>query len=223
MPLSTQWLVIVDVQNDFVEPHGALPVPNGVEIVQRINDKLLKQHAFDLIVKSRDWHPKEHISFNTYKEPDATLSKWPPHAIKGTHGAEFYPSLPVTPMELIVSKGVSEKADSKSAFGDRSDVTKAELKAHYERTGEWLKPSGYMEDTGLGPLVLSQASVPRIYVCGFATDVCVRATVLDSLDLGLETFVVSDCCGGLSPECQESTLEELKAHGAKMVTSNMAF
>ena len=52
-------LVIVDLQNDFL-PGGALEVPEGDMIVEKINDIL---DNYDLIIATKDWHPKDHISF----------------------------------------------------------------------------------------------------------------------------------------------------------------
>jgi nicotinamidase/pyrazinamidase len=52
-------LIIVDMQNDFVEG-GALAVIGGKELVPLIN-KL--QPSFDLVVATQDWHPANHGSF----------------------------------------------------------------------------------------------------------------------------------------------------------------
>ena len=52
-------LVIVDVQNDFC-PGGALPVPEGDQVVPVINRL---QSQFDLVVATQDWHPPNHLSF----------------------------------------------------------------------------------------------------------------------------------------------------------------
>jgi nicotinamidase/pyrazinamidase len=53
-------LLIVDFQNDFT-PGGALPVPHGDEISQRINE--LAASGFDLVLATRDWYPRDHGSF----------------------------------------------------------------------------------------------------------------------------------------------------------------
>lgn len=38
--MSKTALIIVDVQNDFLPPSGALAVPNGNEVIPRIKDLL---------------------------------------------------------------------------------------------------------------------------------------------------------------------------------------
>ena len=59
-------LVIVDVQNDFVE--GTLAIKDcpagqdGAAVVPVINS-ILDPPLFDVVIYSLDWHPKDHISF----------------------------------------------------------------------------------------------------------------------------------------------------------------
>ena len=53
-------LIIVDMQNDFID--GSLAVPEAKDIIDPIN-KLMEEGNYDLIVASQDWHPKGHISF----------------------------------------------------------------------------------------------------------------------------------------------------------------
>ena len=59
-------LVIVDVQNDFID--GKLALKNcpakqdGGEVVPVINH-LIDTIPFDVIVYTQDWHPKDHCSF----------------------------------------------------------------------------------------------------------------------------------------------------------------
>ena len=55
--LMARALIIVDYQNDFARPDGALSVPGGEEIAGAIN-----AHAasgdYDLVLATRDWHPR---------------------------------------------------------------------------------------------------------------------------------------------------------------------
>ena len=52
-------LILVDLQNDFV-PGGALPVPQGDQVVVTCNEL---QKRFDQVVATQDWHPPDHGSF----------------------------------------------------------------------------------------------------------------------------------------------------------------
>ena len=42
-----------------------------------------------------------------------------------------------------------------------------------------------------------------VYVCGLATDYCVKATALDAVGLGFKTYLVEDACRGV--ELREAT------------------
>ncbi len=59
-------LVIVDVQNDFID--GSLGLINcpakqdGAEVVPVINE-MLDTVPFDAVAYTLDWHPKDHCSF----------------------------------------------------------------------------------------------------------------------------------------------------------------
>jgi len=57
-------LIVVDVQRDFC-PGGALEIAGGGDTVPIINRLMADAAASGAcIVASRDWHPKDHASFN---------------------------------------------------------------------------------------------------------------------------------------------------------------
>jgi nicotinamidase/pyrazinamidase len=104
-------LLIVDVQNDFC-PGGALAVPDGDAVVPVLNQWIAKAEAGGIpVFASRDWHPKDHISFTQRG------GTWPPHCVQGTPGAAFHPDLRLPPAVGIVSKAEDPERDSYSAFG----------------------------------------------------------------------------------------------------------
>jgi nicotinamidase/pyrazinamidase len=102
-------LVIVDVQNDFAAPDGALSVPGGEAVVPRIN-KMAASGRYDLVVATRDWHPPGHSSFVDQGGP------WPVHCVQGTPGAELHPGLDTALIDHVVDKGQDPDADGYSAF-----------------------------------------------------------------------------------------------------------
>lgn len=55
-------LIVVDMQEDFCEPNGALAVKDGRGVVNYIND-LLTYPGFSLKIATQDFHPHDHISF----------------------------------------------------------------------------------------------------------------------------------------------------------------
>jgi len=76
-------LVIVDVQNDFID--GSLGLINcpakqdGAEVVPVINE-MLDTIPFDAVAYTLDWHPKDHCSFidnvNMRKISDKSPVSW---------------------------------------------------------------------------------------------------------------------------------------------------
>jgi nicotinamidase/pyrazinamidase len=103
-------LVIVDFQNDFT-PGGALAVPHGDEIAPRVQE-LLDSGRFELVVATRDWHPREHGSFDTAQPPGI----WPPHCVQGTPGAELHDSVPRDRVDVVVDKGQDPQTEGYSGF-----------------------------------------------------------------------------------------------------------
>ena len=101
-------LIIVDFQNDFT-PGGALAVPDGDRIADRVNE-LASDERFDLVIATRDWHPAHHGSFAEHGGP------WPVHCVQGTQGAELHPSLDRAQVDVVVDKGTDPATEGYSGF-----------------------------------------------------------------------------------------------------------
>jgi nicotinamidase/pyrazinamidase len=197
-------LLIVDVQNDFC-PGGSLAVEEGDHVVEVIN-RLMP--LFDRVVATQDWHPKDHVSFASSHPGKKVLDivdsdgiqqvLWPDHCIQGTLGAEFFSRLEIGRIELVLRKGLRRSLDSYSAFFENDHVT----------------------DTGLR-YYLSGLGTREIFLCGLATDYCVRSSALDARRLGFEVSVVCDACRGVDfPQGSvEKALAEMKASGIRLVSS----
>ncbi|MBV8775441.1 MAG: isochorismatase family protein, partial [Deltaproteobacteria bacterium] len=103
-------LIIVDVQNDFC-PGGALPIKGGDQVIPVLNRcieaALISQVP---IYASRDWHPRDHISFKQQGGP------WPPHCIQDSEGAQFHPDLQLPSTVVKITKGVRFDQDQNSIF-----------------------------------------------------------------------------------------------------------
>lgn len=95
-------LIIIDVQRDFM-PGGALPVPEGDQVVPIINQLMAE---FDHVFATQDWHPKNHVSFK----------QWPPHCIQNTPGADFAPGLNREKIEAVFRKGSDPDKEAYSGF-----------------------------------------------------------------------------------------------------------
>jgi nicotinamidase/pyrazinamidase len=102
-------LLVIDYQNDFAAPDGALSVAGGDAIAGRIND-LMRSGDYDLVVATRDWHPADHGSFT---EQGGT---WPVHCVQETQGAQLHPELDAAAVDVIVDKGQDPGTEGYSGF-----------------------------------------------------------------------------------------------------------
>ncbi len=178
---STVALIVVDVQNDFCQG-GALPVADGDAVVPVLNEYVrLFTEAGSPVYFTRDWHPPNHASF---KEQGGI---WPPHCVRGTHGAEFHPELRVPKEAEVISTAFLEDRDAYSGF----------------------------QDTDLAAR-LREAGAQTVLVGGLATDYCVKETVLDALSEGFKVYLLIDASKGVEvkPGDSRRAIEEMKSRGA---------
>lgn len=105
-------LLVIDFQNDFTPPDGALAVEEGDQIAGPV--KRLAQEI-GLVFATRDWHPPNHSSFETEGGP------WPVHCVQGTRGAELHPSMDDVDIEAVVDVGRERDDQGYSGF-EKSDL-----------------------------------------------------------------------------------------------------
>jgi nicotinamidase/pyrazinamidase len=201
-------LVIVDVQHDFC-PKGALPVKDGDKIVPIINSLISK---FNITVTTQDWHPKDHVSFSD--QPKYQDGSWPAHCIKETIGAQIHIGLQLKPENIFVHKGQDKEVEEYSGFEGFVYNYLKELKLH-DKEAKYRKygPSDRLA------VVLDQREVDEVYICGLATDYCVKATALSSIKEGFNTFVVLDACRGVFEDTTEAAIKEMERAGVQIVES----
>jgi nicotinamidase/pyrazinamidase len=108
---------------------------------------------------------------------------WPVHCVQNTAGAAFHPDLDVSDA-TIVTKGDRSDRDQYSAF----------------------------DATGLAEALRSRG-VKRVFVGGLAEDVCVRATALDAVKVGLATHLIAGATKPVTPAGGKAALEEMRQAG----------
>ncbi|HEU4673186.1 MAG TPA: isochorismatase family protein [Candidatus Limnocylindrales bacterium] len=185
-------LVVVDVQNDFADHRGSLAVDGGAAIVPFVDQQVrAAREAGAFVVYSQDWHPEHTPHF----KQDGGV--WPVHCVRDTWGAAFHQALTVD--GPVVRKGANGE-DGYSAFTMRDPV------------------SGETVPTELEGL-LRERAIRSVVACGLATDYCVKATVLDALRLGFETFVLADGIRAvdLQPGDGDVAIAEMEEAGATLV------
>ncbi len=115
---------------------------------------------------------------------------WPIHCVQNTKGAMFHPDLLVPQDAIIISKAQEKDKEAYSTFQDTLLAEK-----------------------------LKELKVKRTFICGLATDFCVKETAIDSSKIGFETFVIIDATKAVFPEKLEETLKELTKNNIKIITS----
>jgi nicotinamidase/pyrazinamidase len=189
-------LVVVDMQNDFVHPDGSLYVHGGAEVVAEVNAEIAAARlAGSPIVYTQDWHPPETPHF---VDRGGT---WPPHCVRDTWGARLHDDLDVGDGPLVVRKGTGLE-DGYSGFTVHDLTTATDQPTELDR-------------------ILRDLGVTDTVVVGVATDVCVKATAIDSARLGYRTEVVADATAAveLEPGDRDRSLAEMSGHGITVTTA----
>jgi nicotinamidase-related amidase len=117
---------------------------------------------------------------------------WPVHCVAGTHGAAFDPRLDLDNVDVVIDKGTDRETDGYSGFAATS--LESDLREH---------------------------GVKRVFVCGLATDYCVKATALDARAAGFEVVVIEDAAAAVNvdPADEERALRAIRDAGAAVARS----
>jgi len=188
---SSTALLVVDVQRDFCEG-GSLAVAGGNLVAARAAGLITdKAGSYAACIASRD----RHVNPGTHFAQPGTLpdyeTSWPVHCVSGSDGAEMHPALAGVDWDGVFDKGRDEAALSAFEGRQAAGVVLA----------TWLLDNG----------------IDRLDVCGIATDYCVRATVLDALQLGFQVRVLVDLTAGVAPDTTEKALRAMADAGAQLV------
>ncbi|OTB14849.1 hypothetical protein K445DRAFT_318759 [Daldinia sp. EC12] len=209
-------LVIIDVQNDFI--NGSLANPRAPAILPKIY-QLLDNHEWPFVVASQDWHPRGHVSFfsshpgkvsgDTVNDSFVdtpmkieTQMLYADHCIPETWGAEIERGVQ-TRLHLLegyrapvnyIKKAQDHSVDSYSAFADnqyhRFTTLHSELTLH---------------------------SIETIVVTGLLTSACVRGTSIDGIKLGYEVVLIEDATESISAEDKAAAIKELQGWGVQVL------
>ena len=186
-------LVVVDMLYDFID--GSLACQNAEQAVSETLKYIETQtkgqggeehEILDTfpILFIRDHHPADHSSF---KEQGGI---WPSHCVAGTHGGDIHADLkPYAQEELTFDKGCDRAKEQYSGF-------------------EGINNAGQ----SLGE-VLELLDTTDVYVCGIATEYCVRNTCEDLLKAGFKVHLLKDCIAYVDHEGHLKALEEMSSEG----------
>ncbi|HEX2955751.1 MAG TPA: bifunctional nicotinamidase/pyrazinamidase [Chitinispirillaceae bacterium] len=145
--------------------------------------------TFDNVIFTQDWHPANHCSFKK------NGGIWPVHCVQNSNGAGIDRRI-IRSGDKVIRKGTHQEVDSYSGFWDNDRKHK----------------------TGLDDFLKSR-NIDTVYICGLATDYCVKFTVLDAIDAGYKVFLIADLCRGvnINPLDSKNAVEEMKMHGTIVI------
>jgi nicotinamidase-related amidase len=209
-------LVVVDFQEDFLPPSGALAVHDGRSIAPVLNALLAM--PFATAVASQDWHPHDHVSFAANHPPphnvpftstvripnpsnpdEVTESQlWPVHCVQDSAGAALAPELDMARIREVVKKGTQQGVECYSVFGP-----------------PFRDPP--LPDTGLADMLRAKG-VTAVFVAGLAADYCVRWTAVDAAREGFDTYIVREGTRAVVPSAMDEVERALAEHGVRMVS-----
>ena len=191
--MNNSALVVVDMLYDFID--GSLACQNAEEAIKatlRFIDSKTRGHKGEEheildtfpILFIRDRHPADHSSF---QEQGGT---WPPHCVAGTHGGEIHKDLlPYVCEELTFDKGCDKALEQYSGFEGMNSA-----------------------EQSLGE-ILELLDTTDVYLCGIATEYCVRNTCEDLLKAGFKVRLLKDCLAYVDHSDHMKTLGEMAAKG----------
>ncbi|MEY4065458.1 MAG: hypothetical protein RIR26_1666 [Pseudomonadota bacterium] len=190
VPGTKPALLVVDVIKAYTDPTSPFFTPEAVEAVA---------HIASVIKYARSsGHP---IVFTRveYKEP---------HAIDGGLFVEKVPALKV----LTPGSDWAQYCDeivSPQSFDDRP-----EFHAPIEIIKQY--PSAFFETSLAQTLTL--LGCDSVFILGFSTSGCVRATAVDAMQLGFRPFVISECVADKSADAHRVSLLDIQSKYGEIVT-----
>jgi nicotinamidase/pyrazinamidase len=189
----------VDTQVDFMEPDGSLYVPGAAERRAAMGRLVKAARAAGVVhVASADDHLASDAEISD--TPDFAIT-YPPHCMRGTHGAEKIPeTAQVDPQVLEPGTSV--------AFSPQH----REFLLLKQSTDVFTNPNA-------GPL-LEFLQPTEVIVFGVATDVCDHAAIVGMCDRGWNVAFVEDAASGLSDERVAACTAEWRERGVRFATTD---
>lgn len=199
--MSKRALIVVDVQNDFVEG-GAMGVDGGKAVAAKISKMMEKEYdKYDIAVSTQDWHKPDDDNGGHFSANPDFKNTWVEHCIAGSEGAEF-----ASPVDSSMFN-----ANFKKGYGTPSY-------SGFEGVIELLRLGEHVLGQTLLQEYLDDQEVTIVDIVGIATDHCVLATALDAIKAGYEVNVLSEYTVAVGDK--ESALQEMEKAGVNVVREN---
>ena len=188
----------VDTQKDFMLPGGNLYVPGAERLlpnIKRLTDAARQDRVF--LVSHGCYHVKDDPEFSTF----------PPHCVKGTPGAGFVP----------------EALTGKVATVPNQPAAKLPVDlSQYQQILLEKQTLDIFASLHADELVKRFDPKTEFVVFGVVTEFCVNFAAKGLLERGRRVAVVQDAIETLNPKDGQRTISELKASGARFITTDQA-
>jgi len=193
MQMKDTALIVVDMLYDFID--GSLACQNAENAVKEtvhFIDKMTEGRTGDEneildtypVLFICDHHPADHSSFKEFG------GIWPTHCVQGTRGGSIHKALePYVSEELTFYKGCDKTQEQYSGFDGKNAA------------GQFLGE------------ILEILDIKETYVCGIATEYCVRNTCEDLLKAGFKVRLLKDAIGYVDAGGHQKALAEMEAEG----------
>jgi len=169
-------LVIIDVQEEYINPKGLVFHPTGEQLVKGINKfRSMTEKYWELVVLTMDWHPENWPGFHNTKAENpiglllspitsAGDEAKPKYCLRNTWGGKISNLLFRDADDYVLRKATRECALGYSAFQDHDNQSTGLLK------------------------ILRNRGVTHVYICGLKYSRCAKHTALDAQNFGFNPF-----------------------------------
>lgn len=188
----------VDTQADFMLPDGKLYVPGAEHLLANL-DRLVDQAREGRVLLIS--HGCIHL------EGDPEFAQFPAHCIRDTPGAKFVP-------HALAKKVFTVPNHEKSQLPE--DLY-AHEQIHLEKDTLDVFQTHHVEK-----LIERLNSNAEIFIFGVVTEICVLLAARGLLERGRHVSIVQDAIATLNPAAGQRAIAELRALGAKIVSTDEA-
>lgn len=188
----------VDTQADFLLPDGKLYVPGAEHILSNLNRLTDQAREGRVLLIS-------HGCIHTPDDPE--FAQFPPHCIRDTPGASIVPHALTEKVVVVPNHPQARPPHDLHAQQqillekDTFDIFESH---HAHGLVNRLNPDA------------------EIFIFGVVTEICVRLAAKGLLERGRHVSIVEDAIATLNPAEGQRALEELRAMGAKIVSTEDA-
>ncbi len=192
----------VDTQADFMLPGGKLYVSGAEKLIPKMRCLTDAARQGDVFILG---------DACVHAPDDPEFTRFPPHCISGTPGAEI---IPETRADRVLT--IPNRADA-AVPDDLSPYQQVILEKRTLNVFDNPNTVGVLER-------VARFTDPdaEIFIFGVVTEYCVRLAAKGLLERGRRVALIRDAIETLNPEEGRKTIEELTSMGARLATTEEA-